>query len=284
MSMMSSVQQRLPVGLIPTEAVMRQIHRCKQITFCKYLICVESLLSFLHLDNADLLPCYYEPVASFLPGEVRPVVLIGAPCIGRRTLKRSVIASNPFKYVAPVPHTSRPPRPNERNGVDYFFVSRSEMEQWIAAGHFVEYGELNNNLYGTMDHVVFQIMRQGKVPVISAHPLSLRIIRSALFKPIIVFIEPPHFSLFKQTRLELRAKSSLSPQGTHLSDQDLANVISYSAQMDAMYSRFTDFRIVNGVLEDAVAELVRVLRDFETLPSWIPADWLNSKGFKNSVC
>ncbi|CAD5221871.1 unnamed protein product [Bursaphelenchus xylophilus] len=253
--------KKLEVGLIPTEMVLM---KGRNYTF------------------EPISQRFYEFVDVLEPGEIRPVILIGAPCVGRNSIKSRLIASNPLKYAAPVPHTSRPPRPNERHGVDYYFASRSQMETWIAAGHFVEYGELHNNLYGTMDQAVFQLMRQGKVPVICAHPLSLRILRSALFKPVIVFVEPPHFSLLKQMRMKARAKSSFS--GNYLTEQDFAHIISYSAQMSAEYSKLTDFRVVNGVLEEAVAEIIRILRDFETLPSWVPEDWILSKGFKNSCC
>ncbi|CAD5215902.1 unnamed protein product [Bursaphelenchus okinawaensis] len=251
--------RRLEVGLIPTEMVLNRNYTFEPIS-----------------------QRFYEFVDVLEPGEIRPVVIIGAPCVGRSTLKSRLIASNPLKYASPVPHTSRPPRPNERHGVDYYFVTRAQMENWIATGNFVEYGELNHNLYGTMDQAVFQLMRQGKVPVICAHPLSLRLLRSALFKPVIVFIEPPHFSLLKQTRLKCRAKSSFTQ--TYMTEQDFAHIISYSAQMSADYSKLVDFRIVNGVLEEAIAELIRIIRDFETLPSWVPEDWILSKGFKNSCC
>ena len=119
------------------------------------------------------------------PGEiVRPVILIGAPGVGRNELKKRLIAHNPIKYAAPVPHTSRPRRPTERQGVDYVFVSRSEIELGITNGHFIEYGEYNGNLYGTMDKSILNLLGQGKVPVLNAHCLSLRKLRSKLYKPL----------------------------------------------------------------------------------------------------
>lgn len=118
------------------------------------------------------------------PGENRPIILIGAPGVGRNELKRRLIAHNPVKYASPIPHTSRQRRSTERHGVDYMFVSREEIEVGIANGNFVEYGEFGGNLYGTMDKSILALLNQGKTPVINAHCLSLRKLRNAIFKPL----------------------------------------------------------------------------------------------------
>jgi hypothetical protein len=48
---------------------------------------------------------FYEPVSMLYPGENRPVILIGAPGVGRNEIKKRLIAHNPIKFAAPVPHT-----------------------------------------------------------------------------------------------------------------------------------------------------------------------------------
>merc|ERR1719150_1970754 len=69
----------------------------------------------------------YEEVARLFPrpGVFRPVVLIGPPGVGRNELKRRLIALDPERYKATVPHTSRPSRPGEIHGKDYFFDNRA---------------------------------------------------------------------------------------------------------------------------------------------------------------
>lgn len=64
------------------------------------------------------------------------------------------------------------------------FVSREEIENGISGGHFIEYGEFNGNLYGTMNTSILNLLSQGKTPVINAHCLSLRKLRSAAFRPL----------------------------------------------------------------------------------------------------
>lgn len=58
--------------------------------------------------------------------------------------------------------TSRPPRPLEENGKNYWFIDREEMEEEIRKNHFLEHGEHNGNLYGTHLDSVRDVIKQGK--------------------------------------------------------------------------------------------------------------------------
>jgi hypothetical protein len=81
------------------------------------------------------------------------------------------------------------------------------------------------------------------------------------------------------------ARTSFSPAGRYLTDQDFAHIISHSAQLSIYYGRFADFRIVNGVLSETLDELIRILHDYDILPSFVPEEWMNdNKAFKNSIC
>ncbi|KAI6241686.1 hypothetical protein M3Y99_00330200 [Aphelenchoides fujianensis] len=194
---------------------------------------------------------WYEPVAVLEPRMIRAIVLIGAS-----------------GSLTPVDNSA------QQNETEWTTTSGrgSEMEQAIGQGRFIEYGEYNGNLYGTMDQSILSLMEQGKTPIVNAHPFSLRLLRSTRFKPIVVFVEPPNFTLFKKTRMAAGARSSFTGRRCY-TDHDFAQIISYSAQLSATYGRFTDFRIVNGILEEAMGELIRVLHDYETHPSWVPEQW-----------
>lgn len=58
-------------------------------------------------------------------------------------------------------------RAHERDGVDYYFVKKEEMEQWIRQGRFLEFGEYKGNLYGTLADSVLNLMTQGSFFIIS---------------------------------------------------------------------------------------------------------------------
>lgn len=104
--------------------------------------------------------------------------------------------------------TSRPQRPAETNGKDYYFVTRDKMEEEIQAGKFIEFGEYKGNLYGTASESVRSIINTGFVCVLNPHSQALKMLRTCEFKPYIIFIKPPEFEVLKQSRHNAYAKST----------------------------------------------------------------------------
>ena len=90
-------------------------------------------------DKAEL--AMYEEVTLMKPFRRKTLVLIGASCVARRSLKQKLLQADPDQFAAPLPHTSRPKRPEEDSGVRYWFVDREDMEYSIKQHEFLEYGE-----------------------------------------------------------------------------------------------------------------------------------------------
>ena len=75
--------------------------------------------------------------------------VISAPSgAGKTTMLKRVMADTPG-LVFSISHTTRAPRPGERHGVDYYFVSREEFLAMVQRESFLEYAEVHGNLYGT---------------------------------------------------------------------------------------------------------------------------------------
>lgn len=64
-------------------------------------------------------------------------------------------------FVYSVSCTTRPPRPGERDGIDYFFLTHADFEQRIAAGEFLEHAQVHGNYYGTLRDTVLKSLRTG---------------------------------------------------------------------------------------------------------------------------
>ncbi|KAJ8969506.1 hypothetical protein NQ314_001733 [Rhamnusium bicolor] len=152
----------------------------------------------------------YEEVAKLYPrpGIYRPIVLIGAPGVGRNELKRRLIDTDPDKYKTPTPYTSRPMKTGEVNGKEYFFVTREQMEEDIEASKFIEFGEYKGNLYGTSAESVKTIVNTGKVCILNPHYQALKMLRTPQLKPYIVYIKPPSLEVLKETRNANHARST----------------------------------------------------------------------------
>lgn len=119
----------------------------------------------------------------------RPVAVMGA--FGERLVVPAVQSLSSVTAAQPLRCTSRPKRTNEKDGREYEFVSREEMERRLANRELVEVGEFKDNLYGTTIKSVRQPMEEGKLVVLHCHPSTIRRLRLlGDVHPIVIFIKP----------------------------------------------------------------------------------------------
>lgn len=89
-----------------------------------------------------------------------------------------------------VPHTTRPVRPAEVHGQEYFFISYTEMNSGISRGEFLEYGEHEGQIYGTRLATIREITTGGTVAILDVEPNALRILRTKTYSPLVVYVAP----------------------------------------------------------------------------------------------
>ncbi|KAM4526959.1 MAGUK p55 subfamily member 3-like isoform 1-T1 [Fundulus diaphanus] len=213
----------------------------------------------------------YEEVTQYLPhpGEKpRLIVLIGS--LGARVteLKQKVIAENPRWFGLAVPHTTRARKTHEREGVEYHFISRAAFEADIQSGKFIEYGEYKENLYGTSLESIHKVLRQNKVCLVDVQPEALKTLRTAEFKPFIVFVTP---RIPDCQRKQFGSSSSLS---AGITEEDLLEMKASAEKMDECYGHWVDYVLVKEDPVSALAELQMVLEKVQTEAQWVPVCWV----------
>ncbi|KAL5287357.1 MPP7 family protein [Megaselia abdita] len=219
----------------------------------------------------------YEEVAKLYPrqGVYRPIVLIGAPGVGRNELKRRLMARDPEKFRNPVPYTTRPIRQGEVAGREYIFVTREKMEADIAAGKFIEHGEYKGHLYGTSGESVKAIVNTGSVCILSPHYQAIKALRTPQLKPYIVHIKPPSFEKLKESRTSARAKSTFDETNSRgFTDEEFEEMIKSAEKIDFLYGHFFDDEILNDDLAHSFEILVSCVQRAEEEPLWTPASWV----------
>ncbi|XP_068209060.1 MAGUK p55 subfamily member 7-like isoform X3 [Palaemon carinicauda] len=219
----------------------------------------------------------YEEVARLYPrpGLPRPVVLIGPPGVGRNELKRRVIALDPSKFRTPVPMTSRPPRHGEVNNRDYQFVTRDDLEEEAASGTLVEHGEFKGHLYGTSAVNLKSMINAGYVVLITPHYQALKYLRTAEFKPYVIYVKPPTLAVLKETRQAAHARSTFDENNSRgFTEDEFKDMLKAAARIEFHYSHWFDEVIVNDELSSAFERLVSAINKVETEPLWVPASWV----------
>nr|AVM85892.1 MPP2-6 [Oscarella lobularis] len=212
----------------------------------------------------------YEEVTQVPPGQRKVVVLLGAQGVGRRSLKKRLMASHGDKFGTTVPHTSRAMKSGETNGGIYWFVSRSEMESGILNHKFIEYGEYDDEVYGTKVDSVKGVIQNGKICVLDVSPLALKYLRTAEFKPYVVFVAAPGAAKLR----ELRRACSPDQSGKPPTERELSKTIEESRHLERDYESYFDLKLVNDNLDDTFALLEGALEKLDKEQQWVPVSWV----------
>jgi guanylate kinase len=175
-------------------------------------------------------------------------VITGPSGVGKGTLIRSLVQQVPELEVS-VSATTRPPRPGEADGVDYWFLSEAEFEARVAAGDFVEHAAYSGHRYGTLRSELDARVAAGKPVVLEIEIQGARQIRATMPEAVQVFIAPPSLESLK---------ARLVGRGTN-SPRDMDARLSTAREEMAARAEFSHV-VVNDRLEQAVAELVAIVR------------------------
>ncbi|XP_016126126.1 MAGUK p55 subfamily member 3-like isoform X1 [Sinocyclocheilus grahami] len=203
----------------------------------------------------------------------RLVVLIGSLGARINELKQKVIAENPHRYGVAVPHTTRPRKSHEKEGVEYHFISKQAFEADIQSNKFIEYGEYKSNQYGTSLESIRSVLARNKVCLVDVQPEALKILHSAEFKPYVIFIKPRIPEIHRQR------SSPTSPgrgDNGHITDEDLQDMRQSAKQMDQQYGHLVDRVLVKEDSASACVELRNILERLEREPQWVPVSWVRT--------
>jgi guanylate kinase len=166
---------------------------------------------------------------------------------GKTTLVHAMVQHNPDLRFS-VSYTTRPPRSNEADGVNYFFVAREKFERLRDAGELLEWATVFDNLYGTSRTQVEQILRDGHNVLLEIDWQGARQVRASMPDCATVFILPPSLAELER-RLRDRRTDSEEVIARRLQD----------AVSDMQHWDEFDYVIVNDDLNKAVADLDAVL-------------------------
>lgn len=171
------------------------------------------------------------------------IVLTGPSGVGKGTLMRLLLSRHPELNYS-ISATTRPPRPGEVDGKDYYFISRSKFQDLIEEGEFLEWAEFASNLYGTPRKPVIELLESGKSVLLEIELEGARQIRTQFPEVLSIFILPPNFNELEK-RIRGRKKDSEAAISRRL--KRAKEEIDSAAEFD--------IQIVNDDLETAVHEI-----------------------------
>ncbi|MGH0147224.1 UNVERIFIED_CONTAM: hypothetical protein FKN15_028798 [Acipenser sinensis] len=209
-------------------------------------------------DQLDVIS--YEEVVKLPAFNRKTLILIGAPGVGRSHIKSTLLTKYPEKFEYPSPlrfsfcaDTTRPQKKDEEQGKQYFFISQESMTKCIADNELVEYGSFQGHMFGTKLETIHKIHEKGRIALLDIEPQILKLLRTAEFAPLVVFI---------------------APTNTASQSESLQQIQKDSDAMCRAYGHYFDLSLVNNDVEETVKGLEEAMEQASTAPQWVPVSWV----------
>lgn len=175
------------------------------------------------------------------------LVVSGPSGVGKGTICAALLRRLPDLHLS-ISATTRSPRPGERNGVEYFFVSEAEFARMLAAGELLEWAEVHGARYGTPRRPVLDALDRGEDVLLEIDVQGGLQVKKSFPDAVLIFILPPSTEEL-QRRLAARGKDSPEAMGRRLAwaHKELQRAPDY------------DYVVVNETVDGAVAEILSIM-------------------------
>jgi len=184
------------------------------------------------------------------------VFVISAPSGSGKTTLCKRLLSDALGLVHSVSVTTRRPRPGEKDGADYHFVSQKKFKYLIRNKAFLEYEENFGQLYGTPKRYIDAMLKEGRSVILSIDVKGAMKVRKAFGKKsILIFVLPPSMKVLKK-RLEMRKSDGAD---------DIRRRLAF-AKKEISYKGRYDYTVINDRLDTAHRKIRDIIAKELTKP------------------
>lgn len=189
-----------------------------------------------------------DSLAEIAKNSKRLIVLSAPSGAGKTTVARHLLGVIPSAQFS-VSATTRPMRPGEIHGKDYYFLTRQEFEERIAQGDLIEYEEIFGNLYGTLRSAIKDALESNAIVLFDVDVKGALSLRKAFpLDTFLIFVSTPSR---EELERRLRARSTES--------EDQLRLRLERADMEMQLQQEFDVVLVNDSLPRCLEEATRVV-------------------------
>ena len=179
------------------------------------------------------------------------IILSGPSGVSKGTIRQQIISNKDLNLFYSVSMTTRKCRPGEKDGVDYYFVSKEEFQKNIDNGNLLEWAEFVNNRYGTPKDKIDEQLKLGKNVLLEIETLGAEQVLQKCqgMNLLSIFIIPPSLE-----ELENRIRH----RGTE--DEKVINERINKARQEMPKQDLYQYKVVNGNLENACQQIIDIIK------------------------
>ena len=179
----------------------------------------------------------------------RFLIVLSAPSGGGKTTICRAILERMSSVDYSISYTTRKPRYNEKDGVDYFFVGQDKFNELIISGDLLEYAKVHDNWYGTSRSFIQERFSAGKHVIMDIDVQGAESIIKNRFKCVTIFLLPPNLCTLEQ-RLKARKTDS----------DDVIKLRLKNAACEIKKIPDYNYLVINDRLETAINEVQEIIR------------------------
>jgi len=174
--------------------------------------------------------------------------IISAPSGAGKTTLTQALMQTTTNVVMSVSHTTRPPRVNEQEGVDYHFVTEAQFDALIAANAFLEYAGVFKHRYGTSRQWVLDRLQQDQDVILDIDWQGARKIRALMPEAVSIYMLPPSLAVLRE-RLVKR----------HQDDQKTIDYRMSEAQKESLHYQEYDYLLINDEFNSTLNQFKSII-------------------------
>ncbi len=175
------------------------------------------------------------------------LVISGSSGVGKGTVIKSLLEKCPDLNLS-ISCTTRNPRPGEKDGINYFFISREEFKKGIENNDFLEWAEFSGNLYGTRESYINDCLNQNKNVLLEIETQGALQVKAKMQEAVLIFIAPPSLE-----ELEARLR------GRHTETEEAIQKRLEFVKLEIENSKQYDYVVINDTVENAVNQILKII-------------------------
>ena len=193
-------------------------------------------------------------------------VITAASGTGKTSLVREITSTDDNLKIS-ISYTTRPPRPNDIEGVDYFFVDTAQFESMIAADDFLEYAHIYGNMYGTSIAWVKKELKEGHDVILEIDWQGALNVKKHFPDCVSIFILPPSIEILRE-RIVKRGQD----------DVDVIERRMQCAMEEISHYHEFDYLVVNDDFNKAASDLRSIMHSTRLKEQYVEEDYADLIG------